>query len=399
MLRIKLFVYLLVISANAEAQELELYARSTNKVYSSAISDTFTLDVAIPKYFNHASSEVTFPLIILFDSYNTYTFSHHLKTIDMLTYHGQMPEAIVVGIPFTMQNRFKLTSLPMLDSLEAFVFKEVIPNFQEDYHATGPLLIFGHSRSAYAVGYFTMNNSSQFQASGVFSGFFDAGFDLATAERFLAQRSEISAPFAFYYSAGRTTREEETYLKDLEQLQDVFRDERVPQQLRTLFFGFGYANHMTNYNLSVEAALLNYFGPYNLILDEWIFSKLEKLDTASGSTILRLLYTDFKKVSEQLGGTLQPGISHILSISNHYINSNATKALPLLALGKQLYPGDYDLDYYLVEAYFALDKMKEARETIDDAKERLTQDELLTEAEKADWLEAFEDVLQRINEH
>jgi hypothetical protein len=386
-----LIIWLFVATYTIKAQQLELYSRTTENVYSTAIADTFVLDVAYPKNLDYASKEVAYPLIILFDSYNTYTFSHHLKTIDMLTYHGQMPEAIIVGIPFTWQNRYSLTSIPKIDSLESFVFNQIIPAFKAGFNATGPLLIFGHSRTGYAVGYFTMKNSDKFQAAGVFSGFLDVGFDLKTTEQFLAERTASTAPFAFYYSAGKNTKEEETYLQDLEQLQSVFT--QVPDKLKTMFFAFGYANHMTNYNLSVEAALLDYFGPYNLILDEWIFNKLDNLDTVNASTLLNILWADFNRVSEQLGGTVQPGISHILSIANHYMNNDANKALPLLTFGKRLYPGDYDLDYYLADTYIRLHKTENARQTIVEAKERLAADKLLSEEEKLEWLEAYNTLL------
>jgi enterochelin esterase-like enzyme len=396
----KIMLVLYLFYANlSKAQELELYTRTTQNLYSTAINDSFLLDVAYPKYHEHTSPQVSYPLIVLFDSYNRYTFSHHLKTIDMLTGNDQMPEAVVVGIPFTPQNRKALTSVPGIDNLQSFVFDQVIPTFQKAYHATGPVLVFGHSRTGYAVGYFTMKNAAAFQAAGVFSGFFDTGFTAETASRFIDGHKASGAPFALYYSAGANTLEEATYMNDLQQLPAVFAVERLPENLRTTFFRFGYANHMTNYNLSVEAALLDYFGPYNLTLDNWLFNKTAKSDTASSLDIVREFYADFIAVSSQLGAPVSPTLTHFISLASYFMNRNPEAAFLLLSDGKKFYPGDFELDYYLAENYIVLENMKGAKETITHALKRLDNDMLLTTEEKMDWQDSFNDLLKSLEEY
>jgi hypothetical protein len=100
----------LIAQTDLTARDLTLYQSGSLPLKSLYLQDSIVLDIHLPESYNEASGSVLFPLIILFDSYNELTHAYNLHSIDILTLHGQMPESVIVGVPFTMHNRRYLTS-------------------------------------------------------------------------------------------------------------------------------------------------------------------------------------------------------------------------------------------------------------------------------------------------
>jgi hypothetical protein len=86
------------------AQDLVCYQNDSLEFESAYFDHSLSLDIHLPKAFKKTKN-IHYPLIILFDSYNTFTHNHNLHTIDMLSFHAQMPQSVVVGIPFSENDR------------------------------------------------------------------------------------------------------------------------------------------------------------------------------------------------------------------------------------------------------------------------------------------------------
>lgn len=388
----------LIFQTNLTAGELTLYQSGSLPLKSLYLQDSIILDIHLPESYNEASGSVLFPLIILFDSYNELTHAYNLHSIDILTLHGQMPESVIVGVPFTMQNRRYLTSQQVIrgDSLsgigrmERFLFEELMPLLRDEYDAGGNVLLFGHSRTGFLTSYLMVNRSDEFDVAGSFSGFFESGFEISEMEQFLIN-FQHKRNFHFYFSAG-DTREEQTYYDHYSKLEQWLAQTKTPQNFNWRYIENRNANHMTNYNLSLPAVLVDYFGFYNSILDNWLFGKLESVPTDS---VLLTLKKDFEDASGYYGKTIAPNPVHIYSITSHYVNNDDYQtALEVYLWGKEFYPLDYEMDYYIIDILLHTGEVEDALRWVSQTKTRIRNDNSLAPSEKTEMLQTFDGLME-----
>ena len=183
-LSMKNILALLILCSFSEvySQNFVNYDSRYETIFSKQALDSFPVDIHIPNSFEYSSDSVEYPLIILLDNQSEFTHRHNLNSVDILTMHDQMPAAIIVGIGFNMGNRRYFTSMSTRkgDSLSGvertsrFIFDELIPRMEDDYKANGPILIIGHSRTAYLTSYFLITRNDQFDAAGPATDSFDA---------------------------------------------------------------------------------------------------------------------------------------------------------------------------------------------------------------------------------
>ena len=388
-------ILLVLLNAPMFSQELAIYEKHLLPIYSENLRDSITLELHLPVSFREASGKAPFPVIVLFDSYNENTHAYNIHSVDMLTLHGQIPESIIVGIPFTMRNRSYLTStdkkegdtLSGIERMERFLFEELLPRLARDYQGVGPRILLGHSRTAFLTSYLMCRRYQAFEAAGSFSGFYEPGFDEATLGAFLREMETEGRPFRYYFSAG-TTREEAGYLKDYSRMSAFLEDQNPPEAFSWKYSEQANANHMTNFNLSVPWVLVDYFGPYNRILDEWLFQKLESVPADSA---LALLQKDFETVSKSFGKVVAPSPLHIFSIGSHYINNGSyDAALDIFQYGKTYYPFSYDMDYNIIEIYNSKGDSRKAEEWIEKTILQARSDAALSQPDKDALIADFE---------
>jgi enterochelin esterase-like enzyme len=381
-----LLIPLLLLMLQVTGRQFEFFTTETLDFYSEAVGENFEINLQLPENYFLSADSTTFPLIILLDQQNTFTYNYNLHSIDMLMFHSQMPQAVVAGIPFTMQNRLSLTSPEdfygaegRIEQTTQFVFDELIPHLKKHYRASKPVMIFGHSRTGFLTGYFMINRSEDFEMAGAFSSFFEKGFDLPDVEKLLQNREESSKAFSFYFSAGTKTNEEAGYLKDLLQLETFLNSREIPANFSWQFYQQPFANHITNYNLSLPLALTHYFGNYNLLLDKWLFEKLN--ETVPENPAMELL-EDFEKLSSYYQAPINPDFVHIYSIASALINDHPAQALDIFKIGKSIYPFDYELDYSIISLMLSTGQTGQAEEWLHSATGAIKANVRLTEVEK-----------------
>jgi hypothetical protein len=301
----------------------------------------------LPQSFDSTSKAQNFPLIILFDQQNYYTHNYNLQSIDILTMHAQMPQCVVVGIPLQPEKRWKLTSTDTLtaeiqksgaDVLDEYLMQVLIPKIQKDYHANGPLIIIGHSRTAYFTYFLQERHGDIIQALGTFSGFFENEIT-ATSVYTAIQNRPINESAIQYISAG-TTQEEETYFKAMKAFNFVMNaDSTIPPNI---YFREGFhEGHMTSYNMSLPWMLTHYFSNYSFILDEWLLNKCEQFTEAEA---LNQFKKDIQENTTYYKKEIIPNPVHIYSIASHYYNNGDTTTCNLfLSYGRQYYPNEADM--------------------------------------------------------
>lgn len=144
--------------------------------------DTLQLHLAVPLVHSRSSHRSKFPLIILLDQQNMTTFNYNIRSINLLTGVGaQMPQSIVVGVPFDPEMRTSFTSrkvpegdsLSGLESTRSMIVEELIPMIKERFGNIGQVLLFGHSRAGYLANYIAAHSSEEFSVMVSCSGFYD----------------------------------------------------------------------------------------------------------------------------------------------------------------------------------------------------------------------------------
>jgi len=337
----------------AHAQWLTMYQTDTLVFDSEIIQESFKLDISKPKTWNYTTGEVAWPLIILFDSYNEVTHRHNLATADVLTFHSQIPESILVGVPFNQYNRFYLTSntikagdsLAGIEKMEKFLFDELIPYCVKNFQTNGPVILLGHSRTGFLTSYLMVNRYRNFHMAGSFSSFLANRFETSDLITFLSERRS-EYPFSYYFSAGSFTPEEEIYLTDLVQVRQILQSTPHDPAFQWHFMDHPYSGHMANYSRSVHVALTEYFGAFSKILSDWLFNKLSNDSLHQPVNVLK---NDFETLATELGAPVSPQPVHFISIANSLQQNNRlADALSVLTYGMNLYGNDYDMNYYYI---------------------------------------------------
>jgi enterochelin esterase-like enzyme len=387
-----------LVSVRPVAQELTLYQTTNLDLYSVFLQDSIYIDLHLPESHREAAGNVPFPVIMLFDSYNELTHAYNLHSIDILTLHGQIPESIIAGIPFTMQNRRHLTSQEVkagdtisgIERMAHFIFNELLPLLKSEYEGSGPVLLFGHSRTAYLTSYLMCKRFEEFELAGSFSGFFEAGFEKNDIKNFLNTFSRASGRFNFYFSAG-TALEEATYLEDYQELTQLLAGVTTPPNFSWRYIENNHANHMTNYNLSLPEVLVDYFAHYNTILDTWLFQKLE---TLAADSALITLQKDFDDASLFYGKTITPSPLHFFSIASYYANKRDHQiALDIYLHGKELYPNSWEMDYSIVGLYLLTGEKSLAEGWVEQTRTRILADDSISTSVKAEMIRSFDGMI------
>lgn len=116
------------------AQQFERYKSSFDTILvSTKLGYQKKLNVTLPTEYQTNSENKSYPLIIIFDSQNSRSYTYILNTIDYLTSNEQMPSPVVIGVESYVQNRYGETQLEISDSNafgsknEQFVLEELIP--------------------------------------------------------------------------------------------------------------------------------------------------------------------------------------------------------------------------------------------------------------------------------
>lgn len=397
-----LFLAFSLFAASAtQAQVNFMYQSEELKLYSRYLRDTIAIDIQLPQSYFEASEKVSFPLLLLLDQHNINTYLYNIQTVNILTYHAQIPELIAVGIPFDESTRFYFTShqripgdsLTGAQRLEKFLFTELIPYLEEVYLAKGPRIIVGHSRTGYFTSYLMTQRYQDFEAAASFSGFFEELYDEAVVLKFLKNFEQQPKNFKYYFSAGSNL-EERVYLMPWRSLRDLLQSQKTHPGFSWHFQETTHANHMGNYNLSLPWALTDYFNEYTATLEEWIYDKGMRYQ---GKQAFQAFSLDYFGRASKLTRPFLPGLVHIFSLANLYENAgDLVAALDFFAYGAEFFPKNMELQFHTTRLQLGMGKLKEGIATAERAMQWAEQDPNRTDEEKAELKQAFQELLDAV---
>lgn len=392
MLKYILWAMFILTGLPAAATELIHFNSSTETLVSKQCNERFAVDIHVPKTYDPKSNR-RLPVVVLFDSQNENTHRLNLNSIDMLIYHGQMPEVLVVGIGFSEDNRYALTSHQILahsqnSGLEAtaqLLFAELLPQLREKYGANGPVLVLGHSRTAYLVNYLYTNHGDKLALAGCFSGFFEPGCTRADFQSAVRKFSQQQRGPAYYASWGTDPWQEAPYATALRGIDSMVLG--LPGAARVRVQSHAGAGHLMNYNLSVPAVLSWFFAPYAELFNKWLYDEVKKVPADS---LLPQLNRAYAALESQLGGQIDLPLDVYISFGNVLWQQEQWGAMEaLLQQGKNTFPTDYELHYLLALSFKKQGKTTACESLAASEGKRAQNDAQLKESEKNDILSAY----------
>ncbi|MEM1319396.1 MAG: alpha/beta hydrolase-fold protein [Bacteroidota bacterium] len=379
------------------AQKYYGYSDETLTINSSALEQSIDLKLHLPETLQHSADSIKYPVTIIFDSQHELIYPHIVYSIDLLTNESQVPEMIIVGVPFTRSNRHYLTSgkkkegdtLMGIQKTEHLIMRELLPLLQEQYKASEFITIIGHSRTAFLVNYLSAQHSNQIDVALSLSGFFNnEPLSLDQFKAHITNSANFPTPFHYYFTAG-TSLEESLYLEQGRQLQEVLANEQLAPNFKGHFSEMPYANHLTNYWNSVPTILSEVFSAYNRILNSWFHEKTKDRKPAAPIAEFK---GDLQAAGQAIGCELNPSLTQVFSLAGEYAyqQKDFEMAINFIKFGQAYYPNYLDFDLQIIAFYQQLNDLDKVEQHQAIYKEKVGRMEL-SEAEKAELLKNIQE--------
>jgi predicted alpha/beta superfamily hydrolase len=230
---------------------------------SDFLKDTRELKVQLPRNYNENISK-EYPLIIVLDG--DYMFEAVSGSVDYLSYWGNIPESIIVGVN---QINTRYDDCSVLDNIDFvpisstanfydFISEELIPYFDKNYRTTKFKVAVGHEATANFINYFLLNNKTSFSGFIAISPKFSYNMENYLIERFDKIKTNV-----FYYlaSSDRDFKSIDERTKELSRNLNSSKNELIS-------FKYKQYNNLTHYNLpihSVSEGFEHVFETYSAI--------------------------------------------------------------------------------------------------------------------------------------
>ena len=169
MIKHSLNIFLFIISINfLSSQNFDsLYvSRLNDTIFSKFLNEKRSLEIQLPRSYN-IELEKNYPLMIVLDA--DYMFNIVAGSVDYLSYWGDIPENLVVGIK-QKDSRFKdssvfdnITHTPITStaSFYDFIVNELIPYFSKNYRISNFRIVVGQERTANFANFFLLKDNPQ----------------------------------------------------------------------------------------------------------------------------------------------------------------------------------------------------------------------------------------------
>ena len=230
---------------------------------SEFLNDSRELKIQLPRNYDD-NFKKNYPLIIVLDG--DYMFEAVSGSVDYLSYWGDIPESIIVGIN-QIDSRYddcsvldNIDFIPISSSANFFDFisQELIPFFDKNYRTTKFKVAVGQEATANYINYFLLNNKASI------SGFISISPKFSyNMENYIIKRFDKIKTNIFYYLVSSN--------KDFKSINE--RTKMLSENLLTLnndlvSFKYKQYENLTHYNLpihSISEGIEHVFATYSAI--------------------------------------------------------------------------------------------------------------------------------------
>ena len=327
-----------------------LCSQNLDSLYVSRINDTIlskylnenrAIEIQLPRSYE-IQSDKNYPLMIVLDG--DYMFNIVSGSVDYLSYWGDIPENLVVGIN-QKDTRFKDTSVfdnithtPITStaSFYDFIVNELIPYFSKNYRISKFKVIVGQERTANFANFFILKNDPQIRGVISISPKISENMNRYLNENLSKANSKI------VYTLSSSKRDFESIFKNVSEL-TASLDLIENKNLRFESLIFDKENHYILPSVSVPNSIRSTYSLYSDIDKIEYDSIISKLETSP----IDYLRNKYQRIKEFYDEDKKISVNDFMAIEE-YIEENEYFELydELSKLAFEQYPETILPSYY-----------------------------------------------------
>tara|TARA_B100002019_G_scaffold7987_1_gene6324 strand:- start:204 stop:1382 length:1179 start_codon:yes stop_codon:yes gene_type:complete len=336
------FLFFLTINLLSSQNLDSLYvSRVNDTILSKYLNEKRAIEIQLPRSYE-TEVDKNYPLMIVLDG--DYMFNIVSGSVDYLSYWGDIPENLVVGInqkdtrfqDSSVFDNITFTPISSTASFYDFIVNELIPYFSKNYRVSNFKVIVGQERTANFANFFLLKNDPQIRGVISISPKISENMNRYLNENLSKSNSKI------VYTLSSSKRDFESIFKNVSEL-TASLDSIENKNLRFESLIFDKENHYILPSVSVPKSIRSTYSMYSdidKIEYDSIISKLE----ASPIDYLKNKYQLIKEFYD-LDKTIS--MNDFMAIEE-FIEENEFFNLydELSELAKQEYPGTILPSYY-----------------------------------------------------
>ena len=339
---INTFLFFLTINLLSSQNLDSLYvSRLNDTIISKYLNEKRAIEIQLPRSYE-IEVDKNYPLMIVLDG--DYMFNIVSGSVDYLSYWGDIPENLVVGIN-QKDTRFQdssvfdnITHTPISStaSFYDFIVNELIPYFSKNYRVSNFKVIVGQERTANFANFFLLKNDPQIRGVISISPKISENMNRYLNENLSKSNSKI------VYTLSSSKRDFESIFKNVSEL-TASLDSIENKNLRFESLIFDKENHYILPSVSVPKSIRSTYSMYSDIDKIEYDSIISKLETSP----IDYLKNKYQLIKEFYDLDKTISMNDFMAIEE-FIEENEFFNLydELSELAKQEYPGTILPSYY-----------------------------------------------------
>ena len=336
------FLFFLTINLLSSQNLDSLYvSRLNDTIISKYLNEKRAIEIQLPRSYE-IEVDKNYPLMIVLDG--DYMFNIVSGSVDYLSYWGDIPENLVVGIN-QKDTRFQdssvfdnITHTPISStaSFYDFIVNELIPYFSKNYRVSNFKVIVGQERTANFANFFLLKNDPQIRGVISISPKISENMNRYLNENLSKSNSKI------VYTLSSSKRDFESIFKNVSEL-TASLDSIENKNLRFESLIFDKENHYILPSVSVPKSIRSTYSMYSDIDKVEYDSIISKLETSP----IDYLKNKYQLIKEFYDLDKTISMNDFMAIEE-FIEENEFFNLydELSELAKQEYPGTILPSYY-----------------------------------------------------
>ena len=327
-----------------------LCSQNLDSLYVSRVNDTIlskylnekrAIEIQLPRSYE-IEVDKNYPLMIVLDG--DYMFNIVSGSVDYLSYWGDIPENLVVGInqkdtrfqDSSVFDNITFTPISSTASFYDFIVNELIPYFSKNYRVSNFKVIVGQERTANFANFFLLKNDPQIRGVISISPKISENMNRYLNENLSKSNSKI------IYTLSSSKRDFESIFKNVSEL-TASLDSIENKNLRFESLIFDKENHYILPSVSVPKSIRSTYSLYSDIDKIEYDSIISRLETSP----IDYLKNKYQLIKEFYDLDKTISMNDFMAIEE-FIEENEFFNLydELSELAKQEYPGTILPSYY-----------------------------------------------------
>ena len=315
--------------------------RINDTIISKYLNEKRAIEIQLPRSYQ-IEVDKDYPLMIVLDG--DYMFNIVSGSVDYLSYWGDIPENLVVGInqkdtrfqDSSVFDNITYTPISSTASFYDFIVNELIPYFSKNYRVSNFKVIVGQERTANFANFFLLKNDPQIRGVISISPKISENMNRYLNENLSKTNSKI------VYTLSSSKRDFESIFKNASEL-TASLDSIENKNLRFESLIFDKENHYILHSVSVPKSIRSIYSMYSDIDKIEYDSIISKLETSP----IDYLKNKYQLVKEFYDLDKTISMNDFMAIEE-FIEENEFFNLydELSELAKQEYPGTILPSYY-----------------------------------------------------